>query len=154
MNYWLVKSEPDCFSIDDLKNAPDQTTSWDGVRNYQARNFIKQMQLDDLLLFYHSNCKTPGIVGLAKVTQTAYPDHTAWDPLNEHFDPKSLPTNPRWFMVNIQFQQKFTTTLKLHDLYPYQELQNLALVKKGNRLSVMPVSIAEWSFLHKLLARL
>jgi len=154
MNYWLVKSEPDCFSIDDLNNAPNQITTWDGVRNYQARNFMKQMKLDDLLLFYHSNCKTPGIVGLAKVVKTAYPDDTAWDPQNEHFDPKSLPTHPRWFMVDVQFQQKLKNILKLHDLYQYSELQNLALIKKGNRLSVMPVSHAEWSFINKLITKL
>jgi predicted RNA-binding protein with PUA-like domain len=150
MSYWLVKSEPSCFSIDDLICAPQQTTSWDGVRNYQARNFMKDMKIDDKVFFYHSNCQHPGIVGITKVVQTAYPDHTAWDPLNEHYDPKSLPSLPRWFMVDLQFEKKFLTTIKLQDLYHYKELEDLALVKRGNRLSVMPIQPPQWKFILSL----
>ena len=150
MNYWLVKSEPNCFSIDDLIHSPLKITSWDGVRNYQARNFMKNMQLNDKVFFYHSNCKFPGIVGLTKVVKTAYPDHTSWDPENEHYDPKSLPSQPRWYMVDLKYEKKFSEAIRLQELYQYPELENLALVKKGNRLSVMPVEKGQWEFILSL----
>ncbi|MGQ3892842.1 EVE domain-containing protein [Legionella sp. CNM-4043-24] len=146
--FWLMKSEPSCFSIDDLRNAPNQSSPWDGVRNYQARNFMRnEMSIGDQVFFYHSNCTPPGIVGIAEVTSKAYPDYTAWDPESEHPDPKSTPENPRWFMVDIQFREKFDRVISLDELKKYPELSNMILLRKGNRLSVMPVAADEWSFI-------
>ncbi|MFC7781226.1 EVE domain-containing protein [Legionella taurinensis] len=151
-NYWLMKSEPSCFSIDDLQNAPNQTTHWDGVRNYQARNFMRdQMQVGDQVFFYHSNCNPPGIAGIAEVSSPAYPDHTAFDPLSEHPDDKSTPENPRWFMVDIRFKEKFNHLIALDALKQYPELSNMPLLRKGNRLSVLPVSQDEWDFINRTL---
>ena len=125
MKYWLMKSEPSCFSIDDLSQAPKQTTCWDGVRNYQARNFMRdEMRVGDLVFFYHSNCQPPGIVGIAEVVRAAYPDFTAWDPDSEHPDMKSTPDKPRWFMVDIQFRQKFAHFLALDALNPYSAVNS------------------------------
>ncbi|KTD24698.1 EVE domain [Legionella lansingensis] len=147
-HYWLMKSEPDCFSIDDLINAPNQTTHWDGVRNYQARNFMRdQMTIGDKIFFYHSNCNPPGIIGIAEVTSKAYPDHTAFDPESEHPDPKSNLDNPRWYMVDIRFKEKFKHLISLEQLRQYPELEKMALLRKGNRLSVLPVSAGEWDFI-------
>ncbi|MCE3044416.1 MULTISPECIES: EVE domain-containing protein [Legionella] len=150
MNYWLMKSEPSCFSIDDLQKAPNQTTHWDGVRNYQARNFIKEMSTGDQILFYHSNCTPPGIIGIAEITSKAYPDFTAFDPDSEHPDPKSTPENPRWFMVDVRFKEKFKRLISLEELKNYPELGSMPLLRKGNRLSVMPVSAGEWHFIQEL----
>ncbi len=144
MQYWLMKSEPEAFSISDLKNAPHQTTPWDGVRNYQARNFMKQMDLGDLVFFYHSNCKVPGIIGIAEVCKKAYADFTALDSKDEHYDPKSTPEKPIWEMVDIKFIKEFKEVISLHSLYQYDELKEMPLLRKGNRLSVMPVSPQEW----------
>jgi predicted RNA-binding protein with PUA-like domain len=152
MNYWLMKSEPAAFSISDLKNSSCQTTSWDGVRNYQARNFMKQMAVGDRVFFYHSNCKIPGIIGIAEVCKKAYPDLTALDPLDEHYDPKSTPENPRWEMVDIQLIQEFKSVIPLHSLYQYETLKEMPLLRKGNRLSVMPVKPYEWEFILSLAA--
>lgn len=149
--YWLMKSEPDCFSIDDLYHSPQQMTHWDGVRNYQARNFMRdKMQVGDLVFFYHSNCNPPGIVGIAEVSSNAYPDHTAFDPHSEHPDSSSHPDNPRWFMVDIRFKQKFSSILSLESLKAHAELHGMQLLRKGNRLSVLPVSAAEWEFICNL----
>lgn len=146
--YWLMKSEPSCFSIDDLRKAPEQTTPWDGVRNYQARNFMRnEMTIGDQVLFYHSNCNPPGIIGIAEVTSEAYPDYTAFDPDSEHPDPKSTPENPRWFMVDIRFKEKFKHLIALDSLKQYPELEKMLLLRKGNRLSVLPVSKEEWDFI-------
>lgn len=143
--YWLMKSEPDTFSIDDLKNCPNKTEHWDGVRNYQARNMMRdQMKPKDLVFFYHSNCKVPGIVGIAEVAKSAYPDHTAQDAKSKYFDPKATPDNPRWFMVDIKFKKKFKDVISLNDLKSNKDLKDMSLVRKGNRLSVMPVSFEEW----------
>ena len=151
MKYWLMKSEPSCFSIDDLSQAPKQTTCWDGVRNYQARNFMRdEMRVGDLVFFYHSNCQPPGIAGIAEVVHPAYPDFTAWDPDSEHPDMKSTPDNPRWFMVDIQFRQKLTHFLALDALKHHPELGKMQLLRKGNRLSVLPVSAEEWEFIVQL----
>lgn len=151
MKYWLMKSEPSCFSIDDLAKASRQTTCWDGVRNYQARNFMRdEMRVGDQVFFYHSNCQPPGIVGVADVVQAAYPDFTAWDPDSEHPDMKSTPEKPRWFMVDIQFREKFPQLIALDELKPYPELAKMQLLRKGNRLSVLPVSVEEWQFIKKL----
>jgi predicted RNA-binding protein with PUA-like domain len=151
MNYWLAKSEPEVFSIDDLKHASQQTSCWDGVRNYQARNYLKQMKINDLIFFYHSNCKIPGIVGIAKVVKEAYPDYTALDPHHHYFDPRSSSEKPIWEMVDVQFVSKFTDIISLHQLKQMPGISNLPLVRKGNRLSVMPVSKPEWDEINELL---
>ena len=153
MRYWLMKSEPDAFSIDDLKNAPGKTGHWDGVRNYQARNYMRDdMQKGDLIFFYHSNCATPGIVGIAEVaSKAAYPDHTAFDPNDHHFDAKSDPENPRWMMVDVGFKRKTKRLISLAELRQHADrLQNFALIRRGNRLSVMPVEKAHWDFILEL----
>ena len=144
MAYWLMKSEPDAFSIDDLQSAPGQTTSSDGVRNYQARNFLRQMKVDDRVFFYHSSCKEVGIVGLATVVRTAHPDTSAFDPDDDHYDPKSRPEDPTWFMVDIAFERKLDGLVSLAALKANPKLADFALTRRGNRLSVMPVTTAEW----------
>ncbi len=145
MNYWLFKSEPTEFSFDDLLNMPDQTEHWDGVRNYQARNFMRdEMREGDLAFFYHSNCKEPGIVGIVEVAAESYPDFTAFDASDPHFDPDSDPDNPRWFMVDVRFVRPLRRTITLKELKQVNALKNFPLVRKGNRLSVMPVQEKEW----------
>ena len=154
MNYWLIKSEPSCFSIDDLKNSPDQCSPWDGVRNYQARNFMRDtMRIGDKLFFYHSNCKVPGIVGVAEVASNAYPDFTAFDPNSEHPDLTSSPEHPRWFMVDVHFVAKFKNIISLESLKQYPQLEEMQLLRKGNRLSVLPVKGEEWSFIQGLIVQ-
>ena len=150
MNYWLMKSEPETFSIDDLAEAPKKTTHWDGVRNYQARNFMRDgMQRGDLAFFYYSNHEPPGIAGVAKIVKTGYPDHTAFDKDDPHYDAQSDPTNPRWYMVDVQFQRKLKCLISLEELRKYSNgaLAGLALLQKGNRLSITPVSEAHWKFI-------
>ncbi len=148
MQYWLMKSEPDVFSIDDLASRPDQTEPWDGVRNYQARNMMRdQMKVGDQVFFYHSNTQPPGIVGIAEVVREGYPDHTAFDPEDPHYDPKSDPDKPRWFMVDVRFVRKLSRTITLAELKEQPELDGLPLIRKGNRLSVMPVDKAHWDFI-------
>ena len=149
MNYWLIKSEPDAFSIDDLINAPRQTEHWDGVRNYQARNFMRdEMRIGDKVFFYHSNCKEPGIVGIAEVVSGAYPDHTAFDSNEKYFDPKSDPDNPRWMMVDVRYIRKTRRMLSLSEIKEHAaQLEGFALIRRGNRLSVMPVSKQHWDFI-------
>ena len=148
MKYWLMKSEPDCFSIDDLRQEINQTTPWDGVRNYQARNLMRdEMSIGDLIFFYHSSCSPPGIVGIAEVASEAYPDHTAFDPEADHYDPKSSPDNPRWIMVDVKYKQKFAEIIPLQTLKLCPELEGMQLLKKGNRLSVMPVDKHHWQFI-------
>lgn len=144
MTCWLMKSEPEAFSIDDLAARPGKREHWDGVRNYQARNFMREMKKGDKVLFYHSSCPEPGVVGVAKVVKEAYPDFTAFDPESKYFDPKSSPDKPRWFMVDIQFQKKLKRTIALAELKQNPLLEGMQLLRKGNRLSVMPV--AEWEF--------
>ena len=149
MNYWLIKSEPDAFSIDDLKNAPGKKDHWDGIRNYQARNFIRdEMKKGDLAFFYHSNCKPPGIVGICEVVSKAYPDHTAFDPNEKYFDPKSDPENPRWMMVDVKYRRKTRRMISLEEIKQHAErLEGFPLIRKGNRLSIMPVSKDHWEFI-------
>lgn len=148
MGYWLFKSEPDVFGIDDLAAQPGQTDHWDGVRNYQARNFMRdRMAVGDRGFFYHSNTKAPGIVGLVEVVHEGYPDHTAFDPDDPHYDPGSDPQNPRWFMVDVRFLRRLGRTITLDELKQHPELDGLALVRKGNRLSVMPVAPEHWHFI-------
>ena len=153
MNYWLIKSEPDAFSIDDLKNSPGKTDHWDGVRNYQARNFMRDgMSKGDQVFFYHSNCKEPGIVGLAEIVSgAAYPDHTAFDSNEKYFDPKSDPENPRWLMVDVRYRRKTKRLISLSEIKQHPELlDGFALIRRGNRLSVMPVSKEHWDFILSL----
>jgi len=148
MNYWLMKSEPDAFSIDDLKSMPGRTEHWDGVRNYQARNMMRDdMKKGDKVFFYHSNCEVPGIVGIAEVVREAYPDHTAFDPESKYFDPKSDPENPRWFMVDVKFKRKLKRTISLQELKDLPQLEGMPLVRRGNRLSVLPVAAEHWDII-------
>lgn len=147
-NYWLMKSEPSCFSIDDLKNSKNQTECWYGVRNYQARNFMRDsMQIKDKIFFYHSSCKVPGIVGLAEVASESYPDYTAQDPTSEHPDSKSTPDNPIWYMVDVRFIKKFNEIITLETLRKQPELADFKLLQKGNRLSILPVTKEQWDFI-------
>lgn len=147
-----MKSEPETFSIDDLKNCPNMTDSWDGVRNYQARNMMRdQMQLKDQVFFYHSNCKVPGIVGIAEVVKTAHPDYTALDPNSKYYDPKATEDNPRWHMVAVKYKKKFKEVISLEDLKNNKDLKNFQLIKKGNRLSIMPVTKEQWESILKML---
>ena len=150
MNYWLLKSEPSEFSIDDLEASPARKTFWDGVRNYQARNFIRDAMTEgDLAFFYHSNCAEPGIAGTVRIDSAAYPDHTAFDPTDKHFDAASDPGNPRWYMVDVSFERKLERPISLRELKQYKdrELLELALLRRGNRLSVMPVNAEQWEFI-------
>jgi predicted RNA-binding protein with PUA-like domain len=143
--YWLVKSEPVTFSIDDLEKSKDKTTCWDGVRNYQARNFLRnEMKNGDLVLFYHSNTEIPAAVGVCRVVKEGYPDSTAFDKKSAHYDPKSKKENPAWFMVDIKLEKKFTHPVPLNDIKLNMKLKGMKLVQPGNRLSVMPVDKAEF----------
>ncbi len=151
MNYWLMKSEPKEFNIDDL--AAKTTEAWDGVRNYQARNMMRdQMQLGDKAFFYHSNCEVPGIVGIMQIVKTGYPDPTAFDPRDKHYDPKSHPEQPRWFLVEVSFVEKFPHTIALAELKQQAALSDMSLLRKGNRLSVMPVTGAQWDYIIGMLS--
>lgn len=153
MKYWLMKSEPDVFGIDHLAAMPEQTEHWDGVRNYQARNMMRdEMQRGDLVFFYHSNCKEPGIVGIMEVVREGYPDHTAFDSEEKYYDPKSDPDDPRWFMVDVRYQRHLKRTIGLRELKQYagRELADLPLLRKGNRLSIMPVTAEQWAFILSL----
>ncbi|MFO8084383.1 MAG: EVE domain-containing protein [Desulfobacterales bacterium] len=148
--YWLVKSEPEVFSIDDLMESPCETTSWDGVRNYQARNFMRdEMKIGDSVLFYHSG-KNPSVVGTARVAKEGYPDHTAWDDQSSHFDPKSTPENPIWYMVDIQLEKKFSKPFSLKALRGVKGLEEMILLKKGMRLSVQPVTKDQFDIITSL----
>ncbi|MCF7986705.1 MAG: EVE domain-containing protein [Methylovulum sp.] len=148
MNYWLMKSEPDTFSIDDLYNRPERTEPWDGVRNYQARNMMRDsMKLGDWVFFYHSNCSEPGIVGIMEVIKEGYPDITAFDSDDKHFDPKSDLNQPRWYRVDVRYIRHLSRTISLKELKDKTELADLALVKRGNRLSIMPISQWQWDFI-------
>ncbi len=148
--YWLMKSEPESFSIHDLANAPKQTTCWDGVRNYQARNFMREMKVGELAFFYHSNANPPAIVGIIEIARAAYPDHTAFDPDDHHYDPKSLPGNPRWDMVDVKFISTFEAPLSLNELRENSTLQEMELLRTGSRLSVQPVRASEWKTIIRL----
>jgi predicted RNA-binding protein with PUA-like domain len=147
MNYWLFKSEPSTFSIDDLSLCTNKTEHWDGVRNYQARNFMKDMKKSDLGFFYHSSCKVPGVAGVVKVTKEAYPDHTSWNKKSPYYDEKSSKDNPRWFMVDVKLVKKFKTLITLEELKSYSTLKDFKLLQKGNRLSILPVTKKQWDFI-------
>lgn len=147
--YWLFKSEPGSYSIDDLVR--DRTTYWDGVRNYQVRNMLRDdIQVGDRVFFYHSNAKPMAIVGTARVIKPGYPDHTAFAPGDKHFDPKSDPDNPTWFMVDISLIQKFTTPVTRDDLKADEVASQMAVMQKGSRLSIVPVTEKEWKKVHQL----
>jgi predicted RNA-binding protein with PUA-like domain len=148
--YWLMKSEPSTFSIDDLQRSPNQTTSWDGVRNYQARNFMRSMAVGDQVLFYHSSADPPATVGIAEVVKTAYPDPTQFDKKDKHYDPKSKPSDPRWDMVDIRYVRKFSRALTLDELRKDSKLKGMVLLRKGSRLSVQPVTQLEWKHITSL----
>lgn len=149
MAYWLFKTEPDAFSIDDLANRVDQTEPWDGVRNYQARNFLRDsVAVSDKVFIYHSSCKEVGIAGVAQVVKAGYPDTTQFDPDSKYYDPKSSPDNPRWFRVDVKFVEKFARVLPLSEIKAMPSISELPLVKKGGRLSIMPVSEGEWQQLY------
>ncbi|MCC8470994.1 EVE domain-containing protein [Xanthomonas phaseoli] len=146
--YWLMKSEPDTFSIDDLERVG--TEPWNGVRNYQARNFMRDgMRVGDGVFFYHSNCKVPGIVGIAKVASAAYPDDTQFDPSSDYHDPKSTREDPRWMLVDVAFERKLTCTISLDEIKQQADAlgEGFALIARGNRLSILPVTAAQWKVL-------
>jgi len=149
MQYWLMKSEPDVYGVDDLKRF--KVDHWDGIRNYQARNFMRDdMKKGDRAFFYHSNCDEPGIVGIMEIAREAYPDHTQFDPEEKYFDPKSDPDNPRWFMVDVKFVRKLKRNISLRELKSCKTLADMRLVQKGSRLSIMPVTKRQWDFILKL----
>ena len=153
MSYWLMKSEPDEFSIDDLVRAPGKTTPWFGVRNYQARNYMRDaMRVGDGVLFYHSSCEVPGIAGLAEVASAPHPDETQFDPKSPYFDPKATRANPRWMLVDVKLVRK-TRLLSLDELRQRPGLADMVILRRGNRLSVTPVTPSEWKAIGKLLAR-
>jgi len=144
MTYWLIKSEPDAYSIDDLER--DGREMWDGIRNYQARNTMRDdMKIGDEVFFYHSNCKEPGIVGIAKVASEPYPDPTQFDKKSKYFDPKSDKENPRWCLVDVEFVRKTKRNLTLREIKATKSLDDMILTRKGNRLSIMPVSKKHWT---------
>jgi predicted RNA-binding protein with PUA-like domain len=151
MRYWLMKIEPDECSIDDLARLPGQTAAWTGVRNFQARNFMRdEMSVGDGVLYYHSSCAEPGIAGLAAVASAPYPDATQFDPNHAYHDPKSQPDKPRWFNVDIRFVRK-TRLLPLSEMRERPELTSMAVLKRGNRLSITPVSAPQWQAVLRLL---
>ncbi len=144
MAYWLFKTEPDTFGIDDLKQRPNQTEHWDGVRNYQARNFLRDdIKEGDWVFIYHSSCNLVGIAGLAQIVREGYPDHTQFDSQSKYHDEKSDPDNPRWYMVDVKFSERFNKVLPLKAIKEMPEIRELGLVKKGHRLSIMPVTEEE-----------
>jgi len=150
MRYWLMKSEPSDVSVDDLARRPKRTIAWYGVRNYQARNFMRdQMQLGNQAFFYHSSCKNPGIVGVIEVCKLAYPDKTQFDEKSKYYDTKATSLNPRWFNVDIRLLRK-TRLISIQELRAFPQLNNMRILQKGNRLSITPVDPAEWQFLVKL----
>jgi len=147
MRYWLMKSEPADCSIDDLAAMPGQTVAWYGVRNYQARNFMRdQMRIGDGVLFYHSNCKEPGIVGICEVASHAYPDATQFDRKSKYFDPKATPEQPRWMNVDVRLVKKITL-IPLEELRRHPELEHMRTLQRGNRLSITPLDPVEWRFI-------
>lgn len=149
--HWLMKTEPTTFSIDDLAGEPDQTTCWEGVRNYQARNLLRdEIREGDRVLFYHSACKEPAVVGTASVTRGGYPDAHAWDRRSPYFDEQSDPENPRWYMVDIKLERKFDRPVTLAELRQRAGLQGMVLLQKGSRLSVQPVTKREFETIEKL----
>ena len=148
MNHWLMKSEPDVFGIDDLKSRPGKTEPWDGVRNYQARNMMRdQMKQGDRAFFYHSNCPEPGIAGVVEIIGSGRPDPTAFDPAVDHYDPKSDPAAPRWYLVDVKLDRRLSRVIPLAELKQHSQLADMLLLRRGNRLSIMPVDETHWEFI-------
>jgi predicted RNA-binding protein with PUA-like domain len=151
MNYWLLKSEPACFSIDDLAKRKNQTEHWDGVRNYQVRNMMRDtMKKGDLGFFYHSSCTPPGIAGIVEIVKEGYPDFTAWDTESDHYDPDSTPDKPRWYMVDVKLVRKFPRLITLEEIKQTPALESMLINRKGNRLSITPVTKKEWDYILKM----
>jgi len=151
MRYWLFKSEPESFSINDLARAPNRTTCWDGVRNYQARNYLRdQVKNGDRVLFYHSSTEPAAVVGTAVVVREGYPDHTAWDKKNEHYDPKASPDNPIWQMVDMRLEQVFKRPVTLDELHQVKALAGMELLKRGSRLSIQSVTQNQFETILKM----
>lgn len=153
MKYWLMKSEPSTFSIDDLAKAPRQTTCWDGVRNYQVRNMLRdEMAVGDLAFMYHSSCDEPGIVGVIEIVKPGYPDHTAFDRKHDHYDAASKPESPRWYMVDVRLKQRFSRVISLDELRRHEskQLREMLILKRGNRLSITPIDASHWKFIMSL----
>ena len=149
INYWLMKSEPDVFSIDDL--AKKNRSGWDGVRNYQARNYMRDnMKIGDIVLFYHSSCEVPGIAGIAKVCKESHPDPSQFDKKSEYYDEKATKENPRWYMVEVEFVKKLSKIITLQDLKNTNGLENMPVVQKGSRLSINPVTANEYKIIQDL----
>jgi predicted RNA-binding protein with PUA-like domain len=153
MAYWLLKTEPESFGIDQLAKLPKRRSTWDGVRNYQARNFLRDgVRRGDLAFLYHSSCAVPGLVGTVRVVRAAYPDASAFDPRNDHYDPGSDPAAPRWFTIDVQLQRRFKRVITLEELRAHAQgkLRGMTLLQRGSRLSVMPVDAAHWRFILSL----
>lgn len=151
IKYWLMKSEPNVFSIDDLAKSKNQTTYWDGVRNYQARNFLRdEIKIGDKVIFYHSNSEPPGAAGICEVVKEGYPDFTAFDPENSHYDPKSKKESPTWFMVDIKLIKKFSHFVSIDEMRENKKLQGMKLLQRGNRLSVIPLTKQEFDEIIKM----
>ena len=151
MKYWLMKTEPSTFSISDLEKSPNKTTCWEGVRNYQARNFIRdEIKVGDKVIFYHSNSEPPGAVGICEVIKEAYPDHFAFDSDNKYYDPKSVLSQPIWYMVDIKLIKKFNRVISLAEIKNNTKLSQMKLVQKGNRLSVFPITRGEYEEIIKM----
>ena len=149
MNFWLMKNEPEDYNIDDLKR--DKIEPWDGIRNYQVRNMIRdEMMIGDQAFFYHSNCEIPGIYGLMTINTKAYPDHTAFDKKAKYYDPKSKKENPTWLMVDVKYKRKLKKVISLTELKKHKSLSNMRVVQKGNRLSITKVTKKEWDFILNL----
>ena len=148
MAYWLMKSEPDVFGIADLKKK--RVEHWDGVRNYQARNHMREMKVGDRVLFYHSNASPPGVAGLARVHREAYPDFTSWDPRSNYYDPKSTPEAPRWSMVDVEFEERFARLVPLDELRTTRGLEDMLVIRRGMRLSVQPVTRRQFDIICRL----
>jgi len=149
--YWLFKSEPTAYSFSDLVGEPDQTAEWDGVRNYQVRNLMRDdMKVGDGVLFYHSSAKPMAVMGTARIVKEAYPDPTAWDLSDKHFDPRSNPENPVWLMVDIQAEKEFSSPITLQEIKDHPKLQNMTVARRGMRLSIQPVTKEEWDEIIRL----
>lgn len=151
MHYWLFKSEPNTFNMDDLKQRPRQIEHWDGVRNYQVRNLLRdKISVGDQGFFYYSSCTPPGIAGIVEVVKKGYPDFTAWDPRSKYFDPKSTPEKPRWFMVDVKFIKKFSRLITLDEIKKHPKLKTMQVARRGNRLSITSVTAEEWKTILKI----
>lgn len=147
VNYWLMKTEPDTFGLEHLKKRPRQAERWDGVRNFQARNFMRAMQVGDQAFFYHSSTAVPAIVAIVDIVRAAYPDSSAWERNSDHFDPKSTPEKPIWSMVDVRLARALKRPITLAELKTHAALADMRLLARGNRLSVMPVESAHWKFI-------